>query len=106
MLKIRFTQTGKKNDHVYRLVVKETRSKRDGDAVEFLGYYQPRNNDGLKINSDRLNYWLTNGAQLSPSAKLIVASLIESQPEKEKTTKEPKSTAKKNDNKKTTKKTK
>lgn len=77
MLKIRFTQTGKKNDHNYRLVVKETRSKRDGDAIEFLGYYHPNQPEGLKINSDRLNYWINNGAQLTPSAQLVVKDFIQ-----------------------------
>ena len=76
MLKIRFTQTGKKNDHLYRLVVKETRSKRDGNALEFLGQYQPNSPDALNINADRLNYWVKNGAQLSPSAREIVSKLL------------------------------
>lgn len=78
MLKIRFTQTGKKNDHNYRLVVKEARSKRDGSAIEFLGYYHPNQGQKLQINSDRLNYWLNNGAQITPSAHQVVKDLISS----------------------------
>lgn len=61
---IRLTRTGKKGERKFRIVVKEKRSKRDGSAIETLGWYEKTENKEIKnINKDRLNYWISKGAK-------------------------------------------
>lgn len=70
MLVIRFTRTGKKGERKFRLVVKEKRSKRDGKPVELLGYYEKTVSAITKdFNNDRIKYWISQGAQLTPAVK-------------------------------------
>lgn len=76
MLKIRLTRTGKRGQPNYRIVVKEARSKRDGRAVENLGTYDPlRKLNKAHIDFSRYSYWLTKGAQASPTVVSLVAKL-------------------------------
>jgi len=63
-LKIRLSRVGTKNEPHYRVVVAETRSRRDGDAVEQLGAYNPRSKGNpLTIKLDRVDYWISKGAK-------------------------------------------
>lgn len=65
---IRLTRTGKKGERKFRIVVKEKRSRRDGDSIESLGWYEKGKNGGKKeLNMDRYNYWLSQGALPSPT---------------------------------------
>ncbi len=63
MVKIRLKRTGKKKKPVYKIIVADSRSPRDGRAIEELGYYDP-NFDPIKfsIKIDRLKHWLNTGA--------------------------------------------
>jgi len=73
MLRIRLTRIGKKHLPAYRIVVKEKRSKRDGDCVDSIGHWNPSNNpEILKIDKDRLNYWISKGAQMSEAVKELI----------------------------------
>ncbi|MEK7605951.1 MAG: 30S ribosomal protein S16 [Patescibacteria group bacterium] len=69
---IRLSRTGKKGERKFRIVVKEKRSRRDGDSIESLGWYEKGKNGGKKeLNMERYNYWLSQGALPSPTvAKL------------------------------------
>lgn len=70
---IRLTQMGKKGERKYRIAVKEKRSKRDGKAVELLGWYEKTETDEKKgINKERYAYWISQGAIPSPTVKKIV----------------------------------
>ena len=62
-LKIRLTKVGSVHQPLYRVVVMEARSRRDGAAVENLGTYRP-GDKGLPISLklDRVDYWLSKGA--------------------------------------------
>lgn len=73
MVIIRLSRTGKKGERKFRIVVKEKRSKRDGKAIEFLGWYEKTQTGGKKqINQERVNYWKSQGAQISVGmAKLL-----------------------------------
>jgi small subunit ribosomal protein S16 len=73
MVKIRLTKTGKKHHLSYRIVVVDSRKKRDGHYVEMLGFYNPTVNPPIiKINQERLKFWQSVGAQINPAvAKLI-----------------------------------
>lgn len=70
---IRLSKTGKRGESKYRVVVKEKRSKRDGTAIESLGWYEKGvKSEKKEINKERLNYWLKQGAKMSQTvAKLV-----------------------------------
>jgi len=64
---------GAKNSPVFRIVVADGRSPRDGKFIEEIGTYNPRQKgDNVKMNLDRINYWVSKGAQPSDT----VASFI------------------------------
>ena len=64
---------GAKNSPVFRIVVADSRSPRDGKFLEELGTYQPlKQGDNFTLNYDRAKYWLSKGAQPSDT----VASFI------------------------------
>ena len=62
-LKIRLTKVGSVHQPLYRVVVAEARSRRDGDAVENLGTYRPGDKGNpINVNLERVDYWLSKGA--------------------------------------------
>ncbi|PTX98933.1 30S ribosomal protein S16 [Opitutus sp. ER46] len=62
-LKIRLTKVGSVHQPLYRVVVAEARSRRDGAAVENLGTYRPGSKGNpININMERVDYWLSKGA--------------------------------------------
>lgn len=77
-LKIRLRQQGRTNLQTYRLVVTDVRSPRDGKYVEALGWYNPMVNipeKSLFVNSERVQFWLDQGAELTESAKTLVGKI-------------------------------
>ncbi|KKQ90606.1 MAG: 30S ribosomal protein S16 [Berkelbacteria bacterium GW2011_GWA2_38_9] len=69
MLVIRLRRGGKKHEAHYRIVVQEQRSKLGGKYIESLGHYHPiMPNKPIEINKERVEYWLSSGAQLSVTA--------------------------------------
>ena len=72
MVRLRLRRTGTRNKACFRVVAADSRSPRDGRFLEVLGLYDPRHEDE-NLNMDRVDYWLTNGAQPSKT----VASIIE-----------------------------
>ena len=73
MLAIRSTRMGAKKKPFYRINVTEKRTKRDGSFVEVVGYYDPcRNPAEVKINHERLNYWIERGAQPSETVRSLM----------------------------------
>lgn len=72
-LVIRLTPIGKKGERRYRIVVKEKRSRRDGKAIEYLGWYHKTEKDELKeFRKDRFDHWVKQGAIPSLTVKEIV----------------------------------
>jgi small subunit ribosomal protein S16 len=72
-LKIRLSRIGSTHQPHYRIVVAETRSRRDGDAVETLGTYDPRTKGPqVKIRLDRVDYWISKGAKPSDTLHSII----------------------------------
>ena len=72
MVKIRLKRTGGKNWISFRIVVCDIRKQRDGKMVEELGYYDPKHSDE-KVNTERVEYWVSQGAQMSDTVKDIYA---------------------------------
>ncbi|MCK4859870.1 MAG: 30S ribosomal protein S16 [Candidatus Omnitrophica bacterium] len=72
MVKIRLTRLGKKKKPFYRVVVCDIRTPRDGKFIEKIGTYDVFKTPPLaEIDKERANYWLSKGAQLSPTVKNI-----------------------------------
>ncbi|MDA8437561.1 MAG: 30S ribosomal protein S16 [Propionibacterium sp.] len=62
--KIRLKRLGKIRSPHYRIVVMDSRSKRDGRAIEEIGLYHPKNDPSvIQVDSERAQYWLGVGAQ-------------------------------------------
>ena len=77
LLSIRLTRRGAKKKPFYRIIVTEKRSKRDGRFVESVGYYDPcRNPADVKIDSDRVSYWMERGAQPSETVRSLLKRKI------------------------------
>ena len=63
-VKIRLKRMGKIRDPRYRVVVADSRVKRDGKTIEEIGIYHPTEHPSrIEINSERAQYWLSVGAQ-------------------------------------------
>jgi small subunit ribosomal protein S16 len=63
---IRLKRIGAKNHPVYRVVVADQRSPRDGKFLEEIGTYNPSQKDNnVTVKLDRADYWIKNGAQPS-----------------------------------------
>jgi small subunit ribosomal protein S16 len=73
MVRIRLKRGGNKNNPVYRIVVADGRSPRDGKFIEEIGTYNPKvKGNNYTLNLDRAQYWVGVGAQPSDT----VASFI------------------------------
>ena len=70
---IRLTQTGKRNAKTYRIIAIERRDRRDGKAIEILGYYNPTMKPPqIVFKKDRITYWKSVGAVLTDSVKQLI----------------------------------
>jgi small subunit ribosomal protein S16 len=64
---------GKPKRPYYRVVAIDQRAKRDGEAIEILGQYDPiAEDDKFKINMERMNYWLSVGAKASETVAVFI----------------------------------
>ncbi len=71
MVKIRLMRMGRRNVPCYRIVAVEGKKARDSKYIDNLGYYDPRSKN-LNLKRDRLEYWISKGAQPTDTvAKLI-----------------------------------
>jgi len=65
---------GKIRNPQYRIVVADSRTKRDGRAIEYLGLYHPKEEPSLiEVNSERVQHWLSVGAQPSQPVQAILS---------------------------------
>ena len=73
MVKIRLRRMGAKKAPVYRIVVADSRAPRDGRFIEELGVYNPSaEGEKLKVNMERVEYWIKNGAQPTDTVRGLV----------------------------------
>lgn len=73
MLMVRFQRAGRKNDPAFRIVVTEKRSKPVSGGLEIVGSYHPKTKHTV-LNTERILYWLSKGAQASPTLhNLLIA---------------------------------
>ena len=72
-VKIRLKRMGKIRNAQYRIVVIDSRAKRDGRAIEEIGIYQPKTDPSIiRVNSERVQYWLGVGAQPSETVEKLL----------------------------------
>lgn len=63
-VKIKLTRLGKIRNPQYRVIVADARTRRDGRAIEAIGLYRPKEEPSfIEIDSERVQYWLSVGAQ-------------------------------------------
>ena len=75
MVVIRLSRGGSKKRPYFNVVVAESSKKRDGRFIERVGFYNPSAREGsetLRLESERIEYWQSNGAQLSETVDRIV----------------------------------
>ncbi len=73
MVRIRLARRGAKKKPFYRVVATDQRKKRDGRFIEQLGYYDPMKNPFvLKLDLDRIDYWIGKGAQPSETVARLI----------------------------------
>ena len=72
-VRMRLTRVGSKKNPIYRVVVADSRSPRDGRFIEIIGRYNPQTNPStIELDETKVQEWLAKGAQPSdPVAKLI-----------------------------------
>ena len=76
MVRIRLTRMGAKKKPFYRVVAADSRAPRDGRYIEQLGYYDPmRDPSVVKLDLDRVNYWLGQGAQPSETVQRLIKNV-------------------------------
>ncbi len=72
-VRLRLTRIGGKKDPVWRVVVADQRSKRDGRVLEIVGQYNAQTNPStIKVDEERIREWLSRGAQPTASVKKIL----------------------------------
>lgn len=75
MLMIRLARRGKKNNPVYRVVVSEKGRDLFGDALEIVGTYNPvSKTKDVGLNRERILYWISKGAHVSPTVHNLLIS--------------------------------
>lgn len=78
--KIRLKRFGGKHDPHYRIVIADSRKRRDGSSIEELGYYSPAGeHPTLEVNAERVEHWLATGAQPTETVRslLVKAGVLE-----------------------------
>jgi len=74
MVVIRMRRAGSKKRPFFRVVVTDSRAARDSSFVEILGYYNPRTKPAIvKVDGERVAYWVGKGAQPSDSVRTLIA---------------------------------
>ncbi len=76
MVKIRLSRGGAKKKPFYHIVVSDSRNKRDGRRIEKIGFFNPvakGQEERLRVDLERVDYWAGVGAQLSERVKNLVS---------------------------------
>ncbi len=72
-VRLRLTRIGGRKDPVWRVVVADQRSKRDGRVIEIVGHYNAQTNPStIKIDEERVREWLSRGAQPTDTVRKIL----------------------------------
>ena len=75
MVSIRLARGGSKKRPFYHVVVSDSRSPRDGRYIERVGFFNPQargQEEELRLDHDRLDYWVSKGAQVSDRVSSLI----------------------------------
>jgi small subunit ribosomal protein S16 len=73
LVKIRLSRLGAHKKPFYRIVVTDSRARRDGPFIEILGTYDPMKEPSeIKLNGEKVKHWLQRGAQPTDKAKKLI----------------------------------
>jgi len=73
-VRIRLTRVGSTKNPIYRIVVVDQRTRRDGSAIETVGHYNPRTDpSSIDVDAEKVKAWLAKGAQPSRTVKRLLA---------------------------------
>jgi len=73
VVKIRLTRLGAHKRPFYRVVIADSRARRDGPFIEIIGTYDPlKEPSEVKLNVDKVKYWLQRGAQPTVIVKKLI----------------------------------
>jgi small subunit ribosomal protein S16 len=71
--KIRLARVGSKKNPIYRVVVADSRSPRDGRFIEIVGRYNPQTDPStIELDEAKIDDWVSKGAQMSDSVKRLL----------------------------------
>lgn len=72
-VRVRLTRVGSKKNPIWRIVVADQRSPRDGRFIEMIGAYNPRNEPStITLDRERLDYWVARGAQPTNTVRKLM----------------------------------
>lgn len=73
-MKLRLTRMGSKKRPFYRIVATDSKKRRDGRALEYLGYYNPMvSSENFKIDMDKVQFWIDRGAKPTETVRSLMA---------------------------------
>ena len=82
MVVLRLSRGGAKARPFFNVVATDSRNRRDGRFIERLGFYNPiaaETEQGLRVSLERVEYWRSHGAQVSPTVQRLVREFSEKQ---------------------------
>ena len=72
-VRVRLTRVGSKKNPIWRIVVADQRSPRDGRVIEMIGHYNPQTEPSeIVLDQERLQHWLARGAQPTNTVKKLM----------------------------------
>ncbi len=78
MVVVRLTRLGRKKRAFFRIVVTDSRKKRDGSSLDILGYYDPlKAENKVKLDLEKYNVWIQKGAKPTFAVENLVKTLKE-----------------------------
>ncbi len=75
MVRLRMQRVGRPKTPHFRIVAIDSRKARDAAGIEILGHYHPKlKTNKITVDAERLNYWISKGAQTSDTLRTVLKS--------------------------------
>ena len=79
-VRLRLTRVGSKKNPIYRVVVADSRSPRDGKFIEIIGRYNPQTDPStIDLDDEKIQEWIAKGAQPSDAVKKLIKAAAKSE---------------------------
>ena len=73
MVRVRLTRVGSRKNPIWRVVVADQRSPRDGRVIETIGRYNPQTDPStISLDEEKIRAWLARGAQPTPTVRKLL----------------------------------